>query len=813
MIETAEWDLLLRFDQLKISQQHALAWTDFEEAPITFPPTFKFDPGTETYDTSEKQRTPSWTDRVLWLAVNEGAVTPVSYNSHPEILISDHKPVSAVFKLQILTMDPEERIKVQHEVMSELDRFANDHLPDVKILPGPAVQFDRIECYKPQEQTIEVKNVGRVIAQWSFVLKPEATNLSEPWLHITPTSGLILPGERSLVHLTIHVDNETAPSLNFSTDPDALSDLLVLSIEKKDLFLSIAAREYAPTCFANGLFRLSRLKGPIRKATKEELDEVRESGEDVGMMYSIPEVVLRMVGFLGEFGAECEDLFLVSGQKELVEVVRECLDSGDEFPKDRLLHRETSHSQTNSLEAILEDAHIAAKFISTPPDSDIGVISLSPPKLRTPPSYPFSRIRPRPHSLVNIDASDNFGIHSMADCFILFLESLPEPVITFKAYPRALRVERTEDAYRVVDSLPKLNADVLLYIVSFLRVLVSHTVDPVARAARIDRLASNWLFSLHRGGSSSGDKVLTLACKLGGRSKFEVKSHTSGWSTELVGPIKMFNTAHRFGGLIHTEAPLLYVVGDMSEGDLTNLIDALPEASRTTITDLCNVHPIDGVYTGIVKSNALPHEGGQAYEGGLYGVASRFNHSCVPNVNHHFDRERKVLVYMATRDVEADEELCSYYTFLLAPSKQRKQELEERFKFTCACEVCSSDEATISASDKRRGAIKATLEAIPTLIASPLRIILKVRQAIKDLDKERLVVGMAAFAFDAYQTAVLWGDEGSAKKWATFMVECHVRADGEDAAETKEAKRLEKASPKKDPGFGKYGKKTVGGPE
>lgn len=39
---------------------------DFTEAPINFAPTYKYDNFSDDYDTSEKNRIPSWTDRVLF---------------------------------------------------------------------------------------------------------------------------------------------------------------------------------------------------------------------------------------------------------------------------------------------------------------------------------------------------------------------------------------------------------------------------------------------------------------------------------------------------------------------------------------------------------------------------------------------------------------------------------------------------------------------------------------------------------------------------------------------------------------------------
>jgi len=46
------------------------AFAGYEEGPLLFRPTYRYDLGTDTYDTSEKLRIPAWTGaswRVLYL--------------------------------------------------------------------------------------------------------------------------------------------------------------------------------------------------------------------------------------------------------------------------------------------------------------------------------------------------------------------------------------------------------------------------------------------------------------------------------------------------------------------------------------------------------------------------------------------------------------------------------------------------------------------------------------------------------------------------------------------------------------------------
>lgn len=56
--EAFQW--LLDQDQLLISRKTNEVLESYTEAPITFLPTYKYDNNSDQYDTSKKQRTPSW---------------------------------------------------------------------------------------------------------------------------------------------------------------------------------------------------------------------------------------------------------------------------------------------------------------------------------------------------------------------------------------------------------------------------------------------------------------------------------------------------------------------------------------------------------------------------------------------------------------------------------------------------------------------------------------------------------------------------------------------------------------------------------
>ncbi|EDL08315.1 phosphatidylinositol polyphosphate 5-phosphatase type IV isoform X1 [Mus musculus] len=92
---------LLQHDQLTREMKKGSIFRGFEEAEIHFLPSYKFDIGKDTYDSTSKQRTPSYTDRVLYKSRHKGDICPMKYSSCPGIKTSDHRPVYGLFQVKV----------------------------------------------------------------------------------------------------------------------------------------------------------------------------------------------------------------------------------------------------------------------------------------------------------------------------------------------------------------------------------------------------------------------------------------------------------------------------------------------------------------------------------------------------------------------------------------------------------------------------------------------------------------------------------------------------------------------------------------
>ncbi|CAZ86314.1 unnamed protein product [Tuber melanosporum] len=99
---------LLERDQLLMERRRnpGFRLRAFQESQITFSPTYKYDVGTDIYDTSDKKRSPAWCDRVLYRGL--GRIKQTAYRRW-EVRASDHRPVSASFLIRLKTVDQELR--------------------------------------------------------------------------------------------------------------------------------------------------------------------------------------------------------------------------------------------------------------------------------------------------------------------------------------------------------------------------------------------------------------------------------------------------------------------------------------------------------------------------------------------------------------------------------------------------------------------------------------------------------------------------------------------------------------------------------
>ena len=93
----------------------------WQEAPISFAPTYKYDYGTDTYDSSEKARIPAWCDRVLWQRESDQSGANILdsgicvFYDRYEIKTSDHRPVVALIDVSV----PKVNEELLEEVIAE----------------------------------------------------------------------------------------------------------------------------------------------------------------------------------------------------------------------------------------------------------------------------------------------------------------------------------------------------------------------------------------------------------------------------------------------------------------------------------------------------------------------------------------------------------------------------------------------------------------------------------------------------------------------------------------------------------------------
>ncbi|KAH8550863.1 Endonuclease/exonuclease/phosphatase, partial [Umbelopsis sp. PMI_123] len=436
---------LIEYDQLNIERASGRAFRVFNEGEIDFLPTYKYDSGTNRYDTSEKRRAPAWTDRVLWrkarahlephaAAGHHSDIQLTSYSSCMDLMMSDHKPVNAIMHLKARKIDTEKQAQVKADIVKLVTEHRDDRGPDGRI-SNSFVEFGDVEFMTQKKVSITLENTGQLVASWHFIPKPDETVICKHWLYISRVSGVLGPGEQTVIDFHINIDRVSASA--FNNDEDQIDDTLILRLENgKDFFLVVSGN-YIPSCYGMSLEKLARLKYPVRSAGNDKSQrDSRSPSPEASQNGTMPKEIWRMLTFLWNKNTlQLDGLFLETGNLLLTEYIIKCLNTGDNFDSSILM-------------GLNEGDKDDEEPTTAPP------ATLESPKTDNSPKAPVN---------------PTIGANSMVDALVAFLSVLPEPVIPTSLFQRLIDGNLKPNVDQLNEHMSAVHHSVLLYLVNFLK--------------------------------------------------------------------------------------------------------------------------------------------------------------------------------------------------------------------------------------------------------------------------------------------------------------------------------------------------------
>ncbi|GMR53590.1 hypothetical protein PMAYCL1PPCAC_23785 [Pristionchus mayeri] len=310
-----EMTKLIKYDQLREQQSFGRVFVGFKEGSITFPPTYKYDIGTDLWDSSEKARSPAWCDRILWWTGDDDTkIGVVSYTSIQSVKLSDHKPVRAELNVEVRTINQSEADSLYEDAIREADKKTNENLPQISLNPQE-VDFGEVYFMRKNIFSIIIKNEGKSGVRFKLKERP-GVGICAEWLNVHPQHGHLTVGQQVEMSLSITVDKRTSWLLE---NNGVLSDILVLSLDKgRDHFIPVSAT-YTHRVFGMSLSRMSGAKEDLL-ISLDDTPSLPVSRPFYALVSSIRKMGVNNLSF-GDFNEEDD-----------FDRIRECLEKG--FPSD-----------------------------------------------------------------------------------------------------------------------------------------------------------------------------------------------------------------------------------------------------------------------------------------------------------------------------------------------------------------------------------------------------------------------------------------------------------------------------------------------
>lgn len=264
-----DYTYLLKKDQLLVTQRAGFAFQPFYEAPIHFPPTYKYLRFGNEYDQrpGKKVRAPSWCDRILYfqqaipMDAPDAPVRITEYDHIPSYGSSDHKPVFARAVMLVKQYDLAVLRELYTQARTALMAGETTGIPRI-VINALEVNLGELPYACHREHTIRIVNEGDVNVYYRFLPRNNANEVAARFFQVEPLFGVISPKQTKEVKVRLEM-NLAAEAL-LAKREGILDEMIAFRVDNdRDYYIHFVGTVLA-TSFGQSLETLIRRTLPGR---------------------------------------------------------------------------------------------------------------------------------------------------------------------------------------------------------------------------------------------------------------------------------------------------------------------------------------------------------------------------------------------------------------------------------------------------------------------------------------------------------------------------------------------------------------------
>ncbi|KII72409.1 Inositol polyphosphate 5-phosphatase OCRL-1 [Thelohanellus kitauei] len=246
-------------DQLNMSRKNAQAFQGFDEAPISFRPTYKLTK-LEGFIEYNKARLPAWCDRILFRSKIPKHIESIEYKSVEIPTSSDHYPVIGKFNNKI----PLYNLNAYEDLLTKAYEFAENKMkilqPKISV-PLQFLDFGTIQMFEKKVKNLTIVNTGLVDVEISIRYQSDI-DPDSIWIFFDQNPITLAPGKSTDIIFDAYIDEKTntlLPPIDRSIEL-----IVILQIKEGRVYFITFEAQYQRGAFGYPLELLVKTNAPLK---------------------------------------------------------------------------------------------------------------------------------------------------------------------------------------------------------------------------------------------------------------------------------------------------------------------------------------------------------------------------------------------------------------------------------------------------------------------------------------------------------------------------------------------------------------------